>query len=374
MLCETLIMKILKKMMIGVLGILLVLLVVSFLFMQKAVFGKNPSGTRLERIMKSPNYRDGAFQNLSHTSVMAEDGSYWKMLKDYFNKPEFVIPPKELPSIKTDLKALKAEKPTIVWFGHSSYFIKSKDINILIDPVFSGSASPISAFVQAFKGADVYEVEDFPEIDILFLSHDHYDHLDYETILKLIPKVKKFYTSLGVGAHLEHWGVSPDKIVEFDWWETTKVSDDILITATPARHFSGRGFVRAKSLWSSFVLNIHGYKLFLGGDSGYDSHFEEIGNKYGPFDIAMLENGQYNLLWHEIHTLPEETFLAAKYLKTKVLMPVHWAKFPLANHEWNEPIKRLKAAANAEIILTTPMIGEPVVIDSLYPDKVWWEF
>jgi len=369
-------MKIVKKMIIWIVGIVIVLTISVWAFMQQAVFGKDPEGQRLERIKKVTTYKDGVFQNLSVTSVMSEKGSYWQMLKEYFSKPNDVVPQKEIPSIQTDLKVLNAEKPTIVWFGHSSYLIKSRAITILIDPVFSGSASPIGAFVQAFKGANTYQVEDMPEIDMLFLSHDHYDHLDYETILKIAPKVKKFYVSLGVGAHLEHWGISTDKIVEFAWWENAKITDDIEVIATPARHFSGRGFTRGKSLWSSFVLKIHGYKLFMGGDSGYDTHFKEIGEKYGPFDIAMLENGQYNLLWHQIHTLPEETYLAAKDLKTKVLMPVHWAKFPLANHSWNEPIKRLKAvaAADKDLKLTTPMIGEPVVIDSLYPNKIWWEF
>lgn len=367
-------MKIVKKMIIWIVGIVAILAVVGWVFMQQDVFGKDPSGVRLERIKQSSNYKDGVFQNLSYTAVMSDSGSYWQMLKEYFNKPADVEPQTEIPSIKTDLKALQADKPTIIWFGHSSYLIKSKGTTILIDPVFSGSASPISAFVKAFKGANTYQAADMPEIDMLFLSHDHYDHLDYETIIKLAPKIKKFYASLGVGAHLEHWGISADKIVEFDWWENVKISDEIEVTATPARHFSGRGFARGKSLWSSFVLKIHGYSIFMGGDSGYDTHFKTIGEKYGPFDIAMLENGQYNLLWHNIHTLPEETFLAAKDLKAKVLMPVHWAKFPLANHSWNEPIKRLKEAAKNEIKLTTPMIGEPVVIDSLYPEKVWWEF
>lgn len=367
-------MKILKKMIIWIVGIVAILAIAVWGFMQTAVFGKDSIGERLARIQKSPNYKDGVFQNLNFTSVMSEDGSYWKLLQDYFNKPANVEPPKAISTVKTNLISLTAEKPTIVWFGHSSYLIKSKQTTILIDPVFSGSASPVSFMVKAFKGADAYQVKDFPEIDMLFLSHDHYDHLDYQTITEIQSKVKKFYTSLGVGAHLEHWGVNPEKIVEFDWWENVKVAEDIEVTATPARHFSGRGFARGKSLWSSFVLNIHGYKLFLGGDSGYDTHFKTIGEKYGPFDIALLENGQYNVLWHEIHTLPEETFLAAKDLKAKVLMPVHWAKFPLANHAWNEPIKRLKAAATDEIKLTTPMIGEPVVLDSLYPNKVWWEF
>ncbi|WP_421770177.1 MBL fold metallo-hydrolase [Emticicia sp.] len=359
-----------------ILVISVVLVIIVWGFMQQAVFGKDPESVRLERIKKSANYKEGVFQNLSPTSVMSESGSYWQMIKEYFNKPADVIPQKEIPSIQTNLKALVAPKPTIVWFGHSSYLIKSKETTILIDPVFSGSASPISAFVKAFNGANAYQTEDMPEIDMLFLSHDHYDHLDYQTIIKIAPKVKKFFVSLGVGAHLELWGIESEKIEEFAWWEEKKISADIEVITTPARHFSGRGFARGKSLWSSFVLKIHGYKLFLGGDSGYDTHFKTIGEKYGPFDIAMLENGQYNLLWHQIHTLPEETYLAAKDLKTKVLMPVHWAKFPLANHSWNEPIKRLKAAAakDADLQLTTPMIGEPVVLDSLYPAKVWWEF
>lgn len=346
-----------------------------YIFMQQKVFGKDPSGDRLARIEKSPNYKAGSFQNLSVTEVMPKEASYWGMFKDFLNKPKTVEPEREIPSVKTDLKNLVADKPTIVWFGHSSYLIKSKNTNILVDPVFSGSASPVSFFGKAFKGADAYEVEDFPNIDMLVLSHDHYDHLDYVTISKLIPKVKKFYTALGVGAHLEHWGVKPENIVEFDWWESQKVADNLTITSTPARHFSGRGFTRGKTLWSSFVLNIDGYNIFIGGDSGYDYHFKTIGEKFGPFDIALLENGQYGKDWPLIHTSPEETAKVAEELKTKVLMPVHWAKFALGYHSWNEPINRLtKSLAHSDIKLTTPIIGEPVVLDSIYPQKVWWNF
>jgi L-ascorbate metabolism protein UlaG (beta-lactamase superfamily) len=346
-----------------------------YLFMQQKVFGNNPSGNRLARIEKSPNYQNGSFQNLSPTEVMSEDASYIEMLKDFINKPKSVEPEKELPSIKTDLNKLTSEKPTIVWFGHSSYLIKSKNINILVDPVFSGMASPVSFFGKSFKGSDVYSAEDFPEIDMLILSHDHYDHLDYLTIMKLIPKVKKFYTALGVGTHLELWGVNPDKIVELDWWENQKVSDEILITSTPARHFSGRGFTRGKTLWSSFVLNIHNYNIFIGGDSGYDTHFKTIGEKFGPFDLALLENGQYGKNWPSIHTSPEETAKVAIELNTKILMPVHWAKFALGYHPWDEPINRLiTALKGSNIQLTTPMIGEPVVLDSIYSQKAWWKF
>ena len=323
-------MKFLKQMMVWLLGIIVIFSVGTWLFMQQAVFGKNPSGTRLKRILKSPNYKNGSFQNLTFTPVMTEGSSSWQILRDYLGKSKANEPSILIRSITTNLKTLVADKPTIIWFGHSSYLIKSKETNILIDPVFSGSASPIGTFIKAFAGANSYQIEDMPEIDLLFLSHDHYDHLDYQTITKISPKVKQFCVSLGVGEHLEHWGVSSDKIIELDWWESIKITEEIKVTATPARHFSGRGFARGKSLWASFVLDLDGYRLFLGGDSGYDTHFKTIGDKFGPFDIAMLENGQYNVHWHEIHTMPEETFRAAQNLKAKALMPVHWGKFALA--------------------------------------------
>jgi L-ascorbate metabolism protein UlaG (beta-lactamase superfamily) len=366
-------MKFIKKTMIVTVVIIVVLALGIYLFTRQAVFGKEPSGARLERIMKSPNYKDGAFQNLTQTVVMREGASYIKLIMEGLNKPATVTPDKTIPSVKTDLKNLPSEKPAIVWFGHSSYLIKSRGINILVDPVFSGTASPVSFFGNSFKGTDVYTPEDMPEIDLLIITHDHYDHLDYKTLLALQPKVKKIYTALGVGSHLEYWGFSPEKIVELDWWESNNVSDSIQITATPARHFSGRSFSRFKTLWASFVLKINNYTIFIGGDSGYEQHFKSIGEKFGPFDIAMLEAGQYGRDWPSIHMLPEETVQAAKDLGAKVLFPVHWTKFALAMHDWNEPANRVKkSAAEKNQKLATPMIGEMIVVDSLYPDKSWW--
>lgn len=346
----------------------------SILFMRQKFFGKNPFGARLKKILKSPNYKSEAFQNLSPTSVTLENASYLKMMREFINKPKDASPPKPLPSVKTDLKSLKSDKPTIVWFGHSSYLIKSKNVNILIDPVLSGSVSPIALFGgKSFKGSDIYDANELPDIDMLFLSHDHYDHLDYKTIVKLMPRVKTFYVALGVGSHLEYWGVEPEKIVEFDWWDVHKVAEDIEVVGAPARHFSGRSIARGKTLWSAFILNIHGYKIFMGGDSGYDTHFKEIGDKYGPFDIVMLENGQYGTEWPYIHMFPEQTAQAAIDLGAKLLLPVHWGKFILANHSWNEPINRLVAAAKkSNLPITTPMIGEPVIIGESLPDKIWW--
>ncbi len=345
-----------------------------FLFMQQPVFGINPSGKRLERIVQSPNYKDGVFKNLNPTQVMVNDASVVKMMRDFFNKPKTTEPQETLPSTQTDLKALSDDKPSIVWFGHSSYLIKSKGKTILVDPVFSGYSSPVSFFAKAFKGANAYGVKDMPAIDIMVITHDHYDHLDYETILALQYHVKKIYTSLGVGAHLEHWGIPAEKIVEFDWWQHQKISECIELTAVPARHFSGRSFTRAKTLWSAFVLKIDGYTIFIGGDSGYGTHFKTIGDQYGPFDIALLEAGQYGVNWPNIHMMPEETITAAKDLRAKVLMPVHWGKFALAMHSWDEPIGRvLQEAHKQNIKITTPLIGEVVVLDSIYPDKKWWK-
>ncbi len=353
--------------------LLVALVAVFFLFMQQPQFGRNPSGERMQRILKSPNYRNGSFQNLTPTEMILKDTSYLKMIRDSFSKPANVKPPRPLPSVKTDLKNLAGENPVIVWFGHSSYLIQSKGFTILVDPVLDGNASPVSFLLKPFAGSDVYSLNDFPKIDLVLLTHDHYDHLHYDSIKQLATSAKHFCTSLGVAAHLERWGVAPEKITELDWWESKTIAPDIEITATPARHFSGRTFKRGTTLWSSFVLKLHDHNLFLGGDSGYENHFKEIGMKYGPFDIAILECGQYGKDWPYIHMLPEETFRAAKDLNAKVLMPVHWAKFELAFHPWDDSIKRVtKAAAENNQSITTPMIGEPVILLSSYPNKTWW--
>ena len=340
--------------------------------MLQKVFGKIPAGKRLFEIQQSANYKNGSFKNIHHTPVMAEDSSFWKTLKSYVNKPKDTRPPIPLPFVKTDLHNLENDAPVIVWFGHSSYLIRINGLTILIDPVFS-NAAPFSFMVKAYPGADIYTVQDMPEIDLLIQTHDHYDHLDYISVSALKPKVKKIITTLGTGSHFEFWGYDPAIITELDWWETTSIAD-IQLTATPGRHFSGRGIARGKTLWAGFILKTPGYTIYIGGDSGYDTHFKEIGSKYGPFDIAMLECGQYNAHWPHIHMMPEETAQAAVDLGAKRLLPVHWAKFTLALHPWNDPIIRVvKKAAELNLAITTPRIGEPVVIGRSYPDAHWWE-
>ena len=309
--------------------------------MSLKITGKLPSGKYLQKLKQSPNYKQGAFQNLSPTPMKPYDVSYWKMTKEFFKKHPHTAPLANLPFVKTDLKKLNAEEPVIVWFAHSSYLLRIENKNFLVDPVFSGNAAPVSFMVKAFPGSNEYKADDMPPVDYLILTHDHYDHLDFITIRKLRNKVGKIYCSLGISSHLKHWGVDENIITEMDWWQSEQLDSAMQLTAAPARHFSGRGIKRGQTLWSSFILKTSTHNIYLGGDSGYDSHFAAIGEKYGPFDLAILESGQYNTMWPLIHMMPEETVQTAVDLKAKALLPVHWGKFRLGMHAWDEPVKRV---------------------------------
>ncbi len=342
--------------------------------MSLKITGRLPSGKYKERIQQSPNYKDGSFKNLSLTAMKSEDVSYWKMMREFFKKHPDTAPKAKLPVVTTDLTKLNSTDPIVVWFGHSSYLLRINNKNFLIDPVFSGNAAPLSFMVKAFAGTNAYRAEHMPVIDYLILSHDHYDHLDYKTVVKLKKKIRGVYCSLGVGAHLRYWDIDANIITEMDWWQQEMLDNDMELTAAPARHFSGRGLKRAQSLWSSFILKTKTHSIYLGGDSGYDTHFKEIGKKYGHFDLAILESGQYNDMWPAIHMMPEETVQAAIDLKAKVLMPVHWGKFRLGMHPWDEPVKRVVAtAAELGVQVATPKIGEPLVINGNYVTTKWWE-
>ena len=336
-------------------------------------FGQKPTGKRQERIERSPNYRDGRFQNIEPTAVMREGTSFFKILKDFNNRPASSVPAGSVPARPFSFDNQSSETPLITWFGHSSYMIQHRNFTVLVDPVFSGYASPFPIFGKAFNGTGIFDPVQFPEIDVLLITHDHYDHLDMQTVKALRPKVKQVVTALGVGSHLEYWGYEPEMITELDWWEQISVSNDVQFTATPARHFSGRGLTRAKTLWASFVLLLPGYRLFLGGDSGYDAQFKKIGEQFGPFDLAILECGQYGYDWPAIHMLPEETVQAALDLHAAVLLPVHWAKFRLSNHSWDEPADRVtKSATERKLQLLTPMIGESFSLGTVAATRHWW--
>ncbi|HXD92249.1 MAG TPA: MBL fold metallo-hydrolase [Bacteroidia bacterium] len=362
--------------MITALFVLIAFVALVFAFMQQARFGKQPTGERLVRIKKSPNYKNGSFQNLNHTPPLAEGVTYFKMFKEvFFDKKERVKPIDKIPSTKTDLHNLDRKQDVLVWFGHSSYFMQIDGKRILVDPVLSGHASPFTFSIKAFEGADVYKTDDIPEIDYLFISHDHWDHLDYKAIKALKPKIKMVICSLGVGEHLEHWGYNPDIIIEKDWHEKFELDNGFTVNTTPARHFSGRTFKRNQSLWTSFVFQTPTMKIFIGGDSGYDTHFAEIGKNHGPFDLAILENGQYDRKWRYIHTLPDELLQVAKDIGANRVLPVHSSKFALAAHAWDEPLSKIIENNKKEnLSIITPMIGEQVNLKNNNQQFTeWWK-
>lgn len=334
--------------------------------------GKEPKNNK-ERFEKAPNYYEGKFHNVEPTDVNPLDVPFFKILWKFIKRPPDVTPPSGLPHVRSDLKSLKGEKPEILWFGHSSYLIQYSDYTIIVDPVFSGNASPFTFFGKSFEGSDVYSAEDTPQIDLLLLTHDHYDHLDYNFLKQIKGKVKKVVTSLGVGAHLKLWGYEKEIITELNWEEQYSPAANLKITAKPSRHFSGRSFTRFKTLWSSFVLEWGDYRIYVGGDSGYSSTFKKIGKEYGKFDLVFLECGQYNTYWHEIHMFPEETVQAAKDLNAEILIPVHWSKFVLSTHPWNEPVIRaMKESERLGQKIVSPMIGEVYRLGQPYEQKEWW--
>ncbi|GAB1453956.1 MBL fold metallo-hydrolase [Draconibacterium sp.] len=363
----------LKRIMIIVITVVAILAGVVFIFLNQPKFGKLPTGERLEKIKKSPNYKNGSFTNLNYTPQMTGEGGFMKIMKEMYNaKNRRPVDP--IPSIKTDLLNLAKDKDIIVWFGHSSYFMQIDGKSFLVDPVFCGNASPFSFMIKSFKGTDIYTPDDIPAIDYLIITHDHWDHLDYKTITELKPKIGKVITGLGTGAHLESWGYDPKIIIEKDWYEHFDLEERVTIDVMPARHFSGRGTKPTQTLWASFVLQTPSMRIFIGGDGGYDEHFAEIGKKYGGFDLAILENGQYNTSWKYIHMMPEQVLQAATDLNAKRLFPVHSSKFALANHSWDTPLKAItEKNKSVNQTLVTPIIGEMVNLrDSAQEFSEWW--
>lgn len=304
---------------------------------------------------------------------MVNRSAFFKTLREYATtSSKGGQPAAPVPVQRWQTGFQQSPEPVLVWFGHSSYFLRVDGLSILVDPVFSGYASPYAFGTKGFAGTEVFQASDFQNLDIVLITHDHFDHLDYKTITAIASRTKHFIASLGVGAHLQRWGVPASRITELDWWEQTQ-QQGLTFTATPARHFSGRTLKRFQSLWSGFVLQSKSLKLFLGGDSGYGAHFRAIGEKYGPFDLALLECGQYNEAWKHIHMMPEQTVQASIDLQARVLFPIHWGKFRLALHPWKEPIERATQAASEKgVVLTVPRIGQPIYLQKEFPLTFWW--
>lgn len=372
-----------KMVLFSLFGLLLLFFIIALTFYiltSQKHFGSVPQGESLKRIEQSPNYRDGAFQNLIPTPMALrspEDGEKsrariaWEV---FFGKKERAIPQGVIPIEKNDLFSLKPDEAILIWLGHSSYFIQLAGKRILVDPILSDYAAPFSFLNRAFEGTTPYGADDFPEIDYLLITHDHWDHLDYETILSLKGKVKKVITPLGVGSHLLHWKYESERVHELDWYEQIALDDALLFHAIPARHYSGRSLKRAQTLWAGYVIEGGGKRILIGGDSGYGPHYKEIGDRFDGFDLVMLDSGQYNKRWGNIHMHPHEAAQAAQDLKADALLPGHIGRFSLAYHAWDEPfIKITEESKGKSYRLVTPKIGEKVRIgDREQKFGAWW--
>jgi L-ascorbate metabolism protein UlaG (beta-lactamase superfamily) len=336
--------------------------------------GKDPAGDDLARLDTLPNYKNGGFENLAERSDTTVKRN--KLLLLLHNRSKTLRPSRALPWVKTNLKTLAAPAPTVVWFGHSSLLIKSLQGNILIDPVFSNHAGPVPGLVTAFDGTTNYHAKDMPAIDVLIISHDHYDHLDYSTLKKLKDRIKTAIVPMGVGSDLVYWGFNRKNIIELNWNQSVTLPGGIQVTATPAQHRSNRSYSKAnKTLWASYVIQAGNYRLFYGGDSGYGPLYKQIGRQYGPFDLALLECGQYSPNWPWTHLWLGQAAQAAVDLQAHLLQPIHWGRFEEADQTWNEPIKKLvPAAEKLGVQLNVPRIGEPYTLGNPPKTAVWWNF
>ncbi|MBQ3853382.1 MAG: MBL fold metallo-hydrolase [Anaerovibrio sp.] len=348
-------------------------------FIHRPEFGRLPQGERLARIQASPHYINGKFQNLVPVQVMSEDSGENRFVataKFLFGDKSALSPKEPMLSHKTDLKKLDIKQDLVVWMGHSTFYMQLGGRRILIDPVFSSYASPVFFINKAFSGSNIYTAADMPDIDVLAISHDHWDHLDYPTIMALKDKIKNIVCPLGVGEYFEQWGFDLQILHEEDWDKEIKIAEDFSIHILPSQHFSGRFLTQNPTLWCGFAFVTPKNKVYYSGDGGYGEHFKAIGKQFGGFELMLGENGQYNMAWHDIHLLPEETAQAAADVRAKALLPAHGGKFALARHPWQEPYQKLaEASQGKDYQLLTPEIGEAVSIDeiSLQAFGKWWE-
>lgn len=352
---------------------LILLLGTTSLFMSVVPrMGAAPDAVELET---SVHFRNGRFMNQVETTLGFEKGETLGRIMDFFRGREARRPSVPLPARALEPEHFRnGETLTVTWLGHSTCLIGIEGNVILTDPMFSDRASPLPLLgPKRFPTKRTYSVRDLPKIDVVLISHDHYDHLDYETIRALRGKVERFIVPLGVGAHLRRWGVDAERITELDWWKETQFGP-LSFTATPARHFSGRGFrKRNRTLWASWAIAGPGQRVFFSGDSGYFSGFKEIGERLGPFDLTLLECGAYDKAWPDVHMTPEQTVQTHIDLKGQVLLPIHWGQFDLALHPWTEPVERLlKEGSRRGVNLTTPLIGEPLWPARPLPRSRWW--
>ena len=337
---------------------------------------KHSSELRTERVQASAQFADGKFRNSANVSSGIKRGHGWSMAREMICRNVRRVPAAPMPSVDPRDAWLRTPESGLraTWLGHSTLLIEIDGSRILLDPVWGDRASPLTwAGPKRFQPVPV-AIRDLPILDAVVISHDHYDHLDYPSILELAKLDVPFYTSLGVGAHLEAWGVPPERITELDWWESAQLPNGVQLTAAPSQHFSGRGMLdRNRTLWSSFAMRGPDHAVFFSGDTGLTDDYKLIADRLGPFDLVMLEIGAYFEAWGDIHLGPDGAVEAHRLLGGGAFLPVHWGTFNLAFHAWDQPAERLlELAPKNNIRLVMPKLGaavEPTHVESVDP---WW--
>jgi L-ascorbate metabolism protein UlaG (beta-lactamase superfamily) len=332
------------------------------------------NGPSEDAMTKAKNYSNGRFTNSEATTVMKPGTTWDSTYRFLFEKGKDREPSGPLPLAAVKHFEEKAAPSGILfaWLGHAGVFLEIAGKRVLVDPMFSERASFFSwAGPRRFQPSPI-QAKDLPALDAVLISHDHYDHLDKRSVLDLVKKTSSFHVPRGVGAILERWGVPKPKIREYAWWDE-QVVGGLTIAAVPARHFSGRGlFDRDKTLWCSWVVISGNQRVYHSGDTGMTSQFREIGEKYGPFDVAFIKIAAYHENWPDIHLNPEQAIEAFGSLRGRIMVPIHWGTFSLSTHSWHEPIERLvKAADRNKAKIITPMMGE-IVDPSSYENRYWW--
>ncbi len=341
-------------------------------------FGKKPTAESRESY-KSFQYFDGMkFENAVETLMDINMKDIPSLMKEFYfvkgrKEPEKTLPQKDFSN--NDLAIHNDSNLYMRWFGHSAIYLEIDGKRLLLDPMLGEAAAPHKRLGPGrFNSKLPIDLDDLPEIDAVLFSHDHYDHLDHPTVVKIKGKVKAWFVPMGLESHLVKWGVEREKINVLQWWDE-KEFEGLRLVSTPARHFSGRALTdRNSTLWTSWVIQGENHKVFFSGDGGYWDGFKRIGEKEGPFDLCLMECGAYNEKWSAIHCMPEESAQAAVDLNGRLMMPIHWGAFNLALHDWDEPAIRVsKKAKELGMPLLTPVIGEEVIIPAYVPNDPWWE-
>jgi L-ascorbate metabolism protein UlaG (beta-lactamase superfamily) len=334
--------------------------------------GAKSKGDRLARVQASPQFADGKFRNTVPASQLTV-AAVPRMAAAAMRDREGRRPHQPIPVV-SPVPGLDAEGLHVTWYGHSSALVEIEGRRVLLDPVWSERCSPSRLSGPKRLHEPPVALRDLPPLDAVLISHDHYDHLDMDTIQNLVDlQAAPFLVPLGVGAHLERWGVPATRIIELDWNDRARVAG-LEFVATAARHFSGRGFSRDETLWTSWVINGPSRKVFYSGDTGYFPGFAEIGEEHGPFDVTLVQIGAYGDQWPDIHMIPEDGVATHVDVRGGLMIPVHWATFNLALHEWPEPADRAWREAKArDVKLAVPRPGERIDVDNPPPVDGWWQ-